>query len=170
MHWLFDLSRNHSSHLYGRTNRIKYEILEIMLPLRKYTRRLNAGCWMNAYIFRAIKYRRFYVNLFRQTRVNEHLRLSYVWRNRVNTMIDNAMAKYIKSQLDRNVKHPKKIWRIINNFLDNSPTSLCDVTFTNDDGMLVQKEDEANFLNNYFVDILTRLGLNSERFAFSKCY
>ena len=56
--------------------------------------------------------------------MNEHLRLSHVWRNRVNTMIHNAKAKYIKSQLDRNVKNPKKCWCIINNVLDNSPTSL----------------------------------------------
>ena len=77
-------------------------------------------------------------------------------------MIDNAKATYVKSQLDRNVNDPKKCWRIINNFLDNSPTSLCDVIFTNDEtGLIVQKEDEANFLNNHFVNISTRLGLNS---------
>ena len=51
----------------------------------------------------------------------------------------------------------------MNKFLDNSPSSLCDVSFTDDaTGLIVQREDEANFLNNYFVNISTRLGLNSD--------
>ena len=76
-------------------------------------------------------------------------------------MIDNAKAAYIKSQLDRNVKNPKKFWRIINNFLDNSPTSLSDITFVDDaTGNAVPKGGEANFLNDYFVNISTRLDLN----------
>ena len=69
-----------------------HEILEIMCPLRKYRCRQNSGPWMNAEIFRAMKYRKFYVSLFKQTPLNKHLQLSHVWRNHVNTMIDNAKA------------------------------------------------------------------------------
>ena len=55
---------------------------------------------------------------------------------------------------------PRNCWRIINNFLDNSPTSLCDETFPDDETcLIVQKEDEANSLNNYFVN---RLGLDDD--------
>ena len=97
------------------------------------------------------------------TRQNEHLQLSHVWRNRVNTMIDNAKSVYIQSQLDRNVKNPRKFWRIINNFLDNNPTSLSDINFIDDEtGSIIVKGEEANFLNNYFVNISTRLGLNAD--------
>ena len=99
-------------------------ILEIMCPLRSNRQRKSSRLWMNAEIYRAIRNRKFYVSLFKLTRQNEHLQLSHVWRNLVNTMNDNAKSVYIQSQLDRNVKNPRRFWRIINNFLENSPTSL----------------------------------------------
>ena len=55
-----------------------HEILEIMCPLRKFQHRVNSGRWMNADIFRAIRNRKFYVTLFKQTRLTEHLRLSHI--------------------------------------------------------------------------------------------
>ena len=110
---------------------------------------------------RAIRTRKFYVSLFKMTRRNEHLRLSHIWRNKVNAMVDVAKSTYIKSQLERNIRNPKKFWRIINSFLENKSVSPGDIVFTDvNTGENVEKGTEATYLNNFFVNIATRLGLN----------
>ena len=76
-------------------------------------------------------------------------------------MIDNAKSEYIKSELNRNSKNAKKFWRIINSFLVDKRSSLADITFSYDDtGNPVPKGSEANNLNEYFVNIATRLGMH----------
>ena len=140
-----------------------YDILSIKCPLRKFKQRTTSANWINKDILKAVRTRKFYVSLFRLTRQADHLRLSHIWRNKVNTMIDRAKATYIKSQLDRNVKNLKKFWRIINNFLGNKTVTYGDITFKDaSTGLNTEKGTEATFLNNYFVNISTRLGLDSD--------
>ena len=137
-----------------------YEILQVMCPLRRYKQHSDPARWITADIYRAIRYRKFYVTLFKLTRKNEHLKLAHVWRNRVNTMIDNAKSAFIRNELNRNVKNPKKFWRIINRFLDNRSNNAGDVIFIDTaTGESIPKGAEANFLNDFFVNISTRLGL-----------
>ena len=139
-----------------------YSILSIMCPLRRFKQRVPSVNWINRDIYKAIRTRKFYVSLFKLTRRNEHLRLSHIWRNKVNSMIDKAKSTYIKSQLDRHTKNPKKFWRLINSFLDNRTVSLGDITFKDTiTGENIIKGSEASFLNNYFVNIATRLGLDA---------
>ena len=89
-----------------------YNILSVMCPLRNFKQRISSANWINRDIHKAIRTRKFYISLFKLTRQNEHLCLSHVWRSKVNSMIDKAKSTYIRSQLDRNVKNPKKFWRL----------------------------------------------------------
>ena len=140
-----------------------YRILEVMCPLRRFKQRLESARWMGPNIHKAIKTRKFYVTLFKLTRQDQYLKLAHIWRNKVNTMIDNAKSDYIKRELDRNAKNPKKFWRIINVFLDDKRFSVSDVSFYDDvTDAPVPKGSEANFLNNYFVNIATRLGMHAD--------
>ena len=140
-----------------------YKILEIMCPLRKFKQRLESARWMKPDIHKAIKTRKFYVTLFKLTRLDKYLKLSHIWRNKVNVMVDNAKSDYIKSELDRNAKNPKKFWRIINSFLDNKCSSLSDINFLDPEtDAFVPRGSEANYLNNYFVNIATRLGMHPD--------
>ena len=140
-----------------------YDLLSIMCPLRKFKQRETNVCWINKDIFKAIRTRKFYLSLFKITRRDDHLRLANIWRNNVNTMIDRAKAVYIKSQLERNVKNPRKFWRIIHSFLDNKKVEYGEIVFkdSNSDEN-IEKGGEAELLNNYFVNIATRLNLNSD--------
>ena len=134
-----------------------------MCPVRKFKQRETSVCWMTKDIFKAIRNRKFYVSLFKLTRRNDHLRLSHIWRNIVNSMIDEAKANYIKSQLKRNILNPKKFWRIINGFLKNDAVISGNIVFKDTEtGLNIEKGNEASFLNNYFVNISPRLGLNSD--------
>ena len=140
-----------------------YAILSVMCPIRRYKQRIPKVSWINNDIFRAIRTRKFYVSLFKTTRLNNYLLLSHVWRNKVNTMINNAKSVYIKSQLERNANNPKKFWRVINSFLDNETVEHGNITFKDmNSGENVEKGNEPTFLNNYFVNIAERLGLNSD--------
>ena len=163
MDWnAFDLSLDPNEMYSILLSRI-YEILKIMCPLRNFKQRESSARWIDKDIYATIRTRKFYVSLFKLTRRNEHLRLSHIWRNKVNAMVDNAKSTYIKSQLENNSKNPKKFWRIINGFLNNKTTSLGDITFKDvTTGLNVEKGTEASFLNNFFVNISTLLGLDQD--------
>ena len=135
-----------------------YEILSVMCPVRKFKQRETSVYWMTKDIFKAIRNRKFYVSLFKLTSRNDHL--SHIWRNTVNSMIDKAKANYIKSQLERNIRNPKKFWRIINGFLKNDAVISGNIVFKDTvTGLNIEKGNEASFLNNYFVNKLYPLVL-----------
>ena len=139
------------------------EILSVMCPIRQFKQRKLSVRWMTKDIFKAIRNRRFYVSLFKLTRRNEHLRLAHIWRNTVNSMIDRAKSNYMKVQLEQNIRNPKKFWRVINGFLKNNTVTIGDIVFVDaQTGQNVVKGNEAAYLDNYFVNISTRLGLDDD--------
>ena len=67
-------------------------------------------------------------------------------------MIERAKQNFIKNSLNRNVKNPKRFWRIINDMIkiENS-ILISDVEFINNVTMEpVQTDDVPNFLNEFF--------------------
>ena len=159
--WAIYDTSNDPNNIYSLLLDRMYEILSIMRPVRKYKQRESSVHWITKDIFKAIQTRTFYVSLFKLTRRNDHLRLAHIWRNTVNSMIDKAKSNYIKLQLDRNVKNPRRFWRIINSFLKNDTTNTGEIVFTNTQtGCIIEKGNESSYLNNFFVNIATRLGLD----------
>ena len=103
----------------------------------------------------------FFVRLFKITCQRDHL--SHIWRNKVNSMIDKAKSVYSKSQLEQNANNPKKFWRVINSFLENKTVEYGEITFKDmNSGANVEKGNEPTFLNDYFVNIAERWGLNCD--------
>ena len=71
-----------------------YNILAIICPIRRFKQHTSNANWINRDIYNAIRTRKFYVSLFKITQRN--LRLSHVWRNKVNTMVDKAISYLYK--------------------------------------------------------------------------
>ena len=137
-----------------------YDILAIMCPFKRYRQREKVTPWITPEIYRIMRRRDHYIRLFRATGFTCYLEWARRCRNIVNSMIDRAKANYIKTQLRANGRNPKKFWRIINNIIAPTDDVLVNQRFfdqrTNN---LVPVGEEAEFLNNYFVDIVKNLDI-----------
>ena len=88
------------------------DILSVMCPLKTYKQRENRKPWLTAEIYR--------VDLYNQTHHCRYLTMSKRLRNNINVLIDNAKSDFFKNTLNSNKKNPKKFWRIIKSFTDNT--------------------------------------------------
>ena len=143
------------------------DILTIMCPFKKFRQREKVTPWITADIYRAMHVRDKYIRLFRATGYSCYLEWARIYRNKVNRMIVNAKATFIKSKLRENTRNPKKFWRIINSLI--KPDSGGDVEMRFYDivkGEYVNKGCEADFLNNYFVNIVQNLGIRKSDVEF----
>ena len=142
------------SQFYKRT----YDILAIMCPFRRFRQRETVTPWLNAEIYRAMRKRDAFIKLFKSSGNTLYLENARRCRNMVNSMIQKAKADYIKNQLNNNTRNPKKFWRIIKDLLNPTLTPTVNAMFVNPNtGLDVQCGDEANFLNDYFINIVHNL-------------
>ena len=116
---------------------------------------------MNAEIYRAIRLRERMVKIFKLTRSNIDLIRMRQHRNRVNSLIETAKKNYICNTLRQNQKKTKKFWKLIKNMLDGSNPQAEPNHFEDPDtNRRVNVGEAANFLNDYFCNISTRLGFD----------
>ena len=131
------------------------EILSVMCPYKKVLTRKNRPLWINQDIFRSIRERKRLLKLYRITGNNNTFRTLCILRNRVNSMIDKAKAKFIKNKLYLNSKNPKKFWQCINVLIKgNVEVNIGNYTFTDPStGLPVPKDCVSDFLNQFFANI-----------------
>ena len=135
-----------------------YDILSVMCPFKRYKQRARPTRWLNADIYKMMRWRDNYIRLFRATRYDHYLTWACMCCNRVTSMISKAKANYIRGQLRLNERNPKKFWRIIQNIIAPKNDLLSGQRFF-DQGSngLVKVGDEPDFLNRFFVDIVKNL-------------
>ena len=131
------------------------DILSIMCPYKKVLTRKNRPLWINQDIFRAIRECKRLLKYFRITGNNNTFRSLCILRNKVNSMIDRAKAKYIKNKLYLNSRNPKKFWQCINVLIKgNVEVNIGNFTFTDPStGLLVPKDSIPDYLNQFFANI-----------------
>ena len=92
-----------------------------MCPFKRYKQREIVKLWLTPDIYREMRYREKCLNVFRSTRCQQYYKSACASRNKINAMIDQAKSNYFKNILNTNSKNPKKFWRILKDFTDNSP-------------------------------------------------
>ena len=165
-----NLIRTESWELFDNSNDVEYlwsfyydklsSILSIMCPLKRYKQREYVTPWLTPEIYRLMRERDQFIRLFKITRSQDHLIQARRHRNVVNSLICKAKGNYIKLQLNQNNRNPKKFWRIIKNMLTPRENATASARFrdsVNDE--FVDIGTEADFLNNYFINIVRNLDI-----------
>ena len=136
------------------------DVLAIMCPFKNYRQREKITPWMTAEIYRTMRECDRYISLFRVTGCQYYLQLTRLTRNRVNQLVHRAKANYIKNQLNENSRNPKKFWRIIDSIINPSKGMSYETRFyDNNKKEYVANGSEADFLNDYFINIVRNLGI-----------
>ena len=137
-----------------------YEILGIMCPLKRFRQRAKATPWLTADIYRAMRRRDSYISRFRATGNQYYLHLARRSQNAVNQMVSRAKAIFIQSKLSENTNNPRKFWRVINNIINSSKELPMEMHFLNKEtGSYVEHGKEADFLNDYLLNIVRNLNI-----------
>ena len=101
-----------------------------------------------------------YISLYKVTRHHEYLTEARRSRNKVNSLIYSAKPNYIKQQLNRNSRNPKKFWRVIKDLINPKTDMTATASFLDPStNKYVEKGLEATFLNNYFINIVRNLDI-----------
>ena len=138
-----------------------YDILTIMCPYRKYKQHEQVTPWINSRIYKAMRECDAVIKMLKQTGHEEYLKLARRYRNHVNGLICKAKSEYIQRQLTVNEKNPKKFWRIIKSFLDPSSDCTVNARFIDQNTKtLVLQGNEADFLNEYYINIVRNLNIS----------
>ena len=146
---------------------IMTSILSIMCPFKRYKQRETVKPWLTPEIYRAIRYRESCLNLFRDTRHQKYYIAACKTRNNINVLTDNAKSNYFRNVLNNNKRNPKKFWRIIKNFTDNNQNNNMTPDFVDPHTTTsVSQNDIPDFLNQYFVNISERLGIDTTNLCF----
>ena len=139
------------------------DILSVMCPYKKYVQRENPTPWMNADIYRTMRYRDRLVALYKVTKKDHYLSLAKQQRNIVNHMVETAKKMYITTLLAKNDSCPKKFWRRIKHLLHGDKITDQNVQFVDKNtSTAIPRGEEANYLNDYYCNISTRLGFNHD--------
>ena len=137
-----------------------YDILAVMCPFKRYKQRKKLTPWMTPDIYRAMRQRDSCISLFRVTGNSDYLKMARDGRNRVNQMVMRAKSNFIKSKLRENSTNPKKFWRVINNIINPDKCIQIEMRlFDKVAGNLVDHDDEADFLNDFFLNIVQNLNI-----------
>ena len=137
-----------------------YDIIAIMCPLKQFKQREKVTPWLTPEIYRTMRERDKCIKLFKLTRLHDHLVLAHQYRNRVNSLINKSKGDYIKQQLNQNIKNPRKFWRVIKDLVSPKIDMTATARFidqANHD--YVEIGSEADFLNNYFINIVHNLNI-----------
>ena len=78
-------------------------------------------------------------------------------RNRVNCLLQNAKAEYIKQTLNTHKDDPKKFWRVLNENLLKGSKCMSDIIFDKGDNECTNIPDACVYLNEFFAGIGKRL-------------
>ena len=79
-----------------------YEILSVMCHYKRYKQRETPTPWLNADIYRAMRYRDSLIGLYKVTGKKLYLTMAKQHRNIVNSMIESAKKLYITTLLNNN--------------------------------------------------------------------
>ena len=132
-----------------------------MCPFKCYKQRKVIKPWLTAEIYREIRYREKCLKVFRSTGCQHYLELARKSRNSINIMVGRAKSNNFRNLLTTNAKNPKKSWRILKGFTENTPKNKQSSYFVDPESNSVIPENETqDFLNSYFVNIVERLKID----------
>ena len=135
-----------------------YEILSVICPFKRYKQRESLSPWINAEIYRAMRYSDSLINLYKATKNCLYITLARTQRNLVNSLIERAKRNLIMTTLDNNASVQKKFWRQINILLKGKDETVLQTRlFDPATKSNVPLGSEGNFLNSYFCNIAERL-------------
>ena len=127
-----------------------------MCSFKRYKQHEKITPWLTPEIYRMMRERDRLIRLFRHTPHNNLWIEARRNRNRVNSLMYRAKSDYIKLQLNNNSNNPNKFWRVIKNLIDITTTVLF---YDYESQDYVVRGSEANYLNNYFINIVRNLNI-----------
>ena len=74
-------------------------------------------------------------------------------RNKVNSLNKKRTREYFFNELQENIGNLKETWKIVNNFLNQTPTTTKIDTIKVEDKIVTDKNEIPNIMNKYFCNV-----------------
>ena len=143
--------------LWNFIKRIVKTFIDIMCPIKYMKIRTNSPPWITQEVIEAMNDRKTLYRKHKQTGNLADFRSAQHARNRVNCLLQNAKAEYIKQTLNTHKDDPKKFWRVLNENLLKGSKCMSDIIFDKGDNECTNIPDACEYLNEFFAGIGKRL-------------
>ena len=86
------------------------------------------------------------------------------YRKYARNLLLNTREVFLKNKIAENKGNPRAFWRKLNTIVGYSSGSQCFTSIFNDDGKKIEKLEAAEYMNDYFTNIGTKLNENNNSF------
>ena len=131
--------------------------INVMCSLKYMRIRTDSPPWITQEVIEAMNDRNILYRQFRQSNDPNDYKTARHARNRVNCLLQNSKADYIKQTLDTLKDDPKKFWRVLNDNLLKGNRCSSDITFNRGNEEYTSIPESCEFLNDYFAGIGEKL-------------
>ena len=129
-------------------------ILDDLCPLRTFHIKNYRPDWMTNELIEQIKDRDYFYKKAKKNGDKDSWNIARYLRNVTNTNIRQAKREFILNELRENENNCKKFWKVIREIIPSDKSSSeKDIVLQNGDRE-IQKNQVAQFINNYFINIV----------------
>ena len=131
--------------------------IDHLCPIKKFSIKPVTNPWLTNELLEEIKDKDAALRKARRTKRDDHWAEARHLRNSCLKNIRNAKSEFVKEQISENRHDSKKFWNSINKLLPGNTKSKQDITLTDENQVSIKKDITANYMNEYFATIGTKL-------------
>ena len=129
------------------------EVLDQLCPVRTFQIKNYRPDWMTKELIEQIKDRDYFYKKAKKTGDEDSWNIAKFLRNVTNSNIRQAKREYVLEELKRNADNPKKFWKTIRTVIPSKKDWVQRDILLKDDKGAVDKQDVAQYINNYFINV-----------------
>ena len=128
-------------------------VLDQMCPIRSFHIKNYRPDWMTKELIEQIKDRDYFFKKAKLAGGEDAWNIAKYLRNVTNANIRQAKREFILEELKTYDNDPKKFWKVIKKIVPSGKSNQKHDILLKDEGTKVNKEDVAQFINNYFINV-----------------
>ena len=133
------------------------ESIDILCPIKKFSIKPVTNLWLSNELLEEIKDKDVALRRAKRSKNEEHWAIARRLRNNCLKNIRTAKADFIRDQISENKQDPKKFWNSINKLLPGNVKNKQNISLKDDNQVEIDSEETADFMNQYFATIGTKL-------------
>ena len=128
-------------------------VLDIICPIRSFHIKNYRPEWMTKELIEQVKDRDYFYKKAKSQGDHDAWNIAKYLRNVTNTNIRQAKRDFILNELKVHDNDPKKFWKVIHKVVPSNKSSLTQDILLKDEGNRIKREEVAQFINNYFINV-----------------
>ena len=143
--------------------------LDIMCPVRTFHIKNYRPDWMTRELIEQVKDRDYFYKKAKTSGDRDAWNVARYLRNVTNSNIRQAKREFVLDELRHHDDNPKKFWKVIRKIVPSDKTVDSRDILLKHDGVKLDKNKVAHFINDYFINVGNFKRTNSQSYSSDEC-